>query len=491
MKLAELLAGAGLPAAGAGGEREVSGIAFDSRQVKPGTLFVAIRGQASDGHRFAGLAGQAGAVAVVGEESAGTGLPEIRVTDSRIALAKLARSWNAGAADGLKLFGITGTNGKTTSSFLLGSVLESSGTRAAVLGTTGYYFPSGRVDAPYTTPESLELWALIARAKREGCGAVVMEVSSHALALHRTFEIPFDAVAFTNLTRDHLDFHRDFDDYREAKLRLFAKRSGETWSRPRFAAINLDDPEGDGFARASEARPWTFSRSRPATVRAAREALGASESRFVLEGPGGSSEVRLPLAGGYNVSNALTAGALALGAGLDERSVAEGLGKAHGVPGRMERVFRGQPFEVWVDYAHTPDALERVLATAREIVTGRLIGVFGCGGDRDPGKRPQMGAVATKACDFAVVTSDNPRTEDPQRILEDIRPGLSADTSRWVMEVDRARAIRLAIASARPGDGVVIAGKGHEDYQILGTVKHHFDDREVAGEALAWLGFRS
>ncbi len=385
MKLAALLARSGLPAVEGAGGIEVAGIAYDSRQVRPGFLFVAVRGHTVDGHEFLRTAREAGAVAAVVQEEAPGGPPGVRVPDTRVALALLAQEWNGRPADGLKMYGITGTNGKTTSTFLLREALDAAGVKTAVLGTTGYYLPSGRIDAPYTTPEAPELWALVARARDEGCGAVVMEVSSHALALKRTFGMPFDGVAFTNLTRDHLDFHKDFEDYMEAKMKLFAKRDGETWPRGRLAAINLDDPAGPEFARRAEAGVWTFSRAGQATVRAEGEALRADGSSFQMVSPQGSVEVNFPIAGGYNVSNALTAATLALGTGVAMADVAAGLGRAQGVPGRLERVNRGQPFEVWVDYAHTPDALERVLKTAREIVSGRLLCVFGCGGDRDPG----------------------------------------------------------------------------------------------------------
>ena len=474
-------------------ERPVAGLEYDSRRVGPGALFVAVRGLHADGHRFVEMAGGRGAVAAVVEERVASALPQVVVPDSRRALALLADAWYGRPADGLAVYGVTGTNGKTTTTFLLHGVLRAAGRRAAVLGTTGYWFPAGRREAPHTTPEAPVLWALLAEARAEACDAVAMEVSSHALALRRTYGLPFDAVAFTNLTRDHLDFHRDFDDYRDAKMRLFEREPGEEWRKPRRAAVNLDDPAGPEFARRSQAETWGFSR-RPeagaAAVRAVGEELSGDGSRFELRGPAGAVPVRLALAGGYNVSNALAAATLALQTGVPLAAVRAGLESVRGVPGRMESVRRGQPFAVWVDYAHTPDALERALGAAREAVRGRLVCVFGCGGDRDPGKRPAMGEVATRLADFAVVTSDNPRTEDPEKILADIRPGLAADTSRWVLEVDRRAAIHLAVGAAGPADGVLIAGKGHEDYQIVGTVKRHFDDREVAAEALAARGFR-
>jgi UDP-N-acetylmuramoyl-L-alanyl-D-glutamate--2,6-diaminopimelate ligase len=329
---------------------------------------------------------------------------------------------------------------------------------------------------------------LLERARTQGSAAVAMEVSSHALALRRTWGLPFDAVAFTNLTRDHLDFHGSFDEYRTAKMRLFRRLEDEPWRKPRRAAVNLDDPAGETIARDSTAEVWTFSRGPHGTVRTRGERMSSTGSHFDLLSPAGRVSVELPLAGSYNISNALAAATLALQMGVSPEAVRAGLGATQGVPGRLEAVRRGQPFEVWVDYAHTPDALERVLRAARDIVRGRLICVFGCGGDRDPGKRPEMGRAATGIADFTVVTSDNPRTEDPGSILGDIRPGLAADTSRWTLEVDRRAAIHLALSSARAGDGVVIAGKGHEDYQIVGREKRHFDDREVAAEILAQLG---
>ncbi|MBI5837394.1 MAG: UDP-N-acetylmuramoyl-L-alanyl-D-glutamate--2,6-diaminopimelate ligase [Candidatus Eisenbacteria bacterium] len=492
--LGELLRAAGLSAPAGLAQAGVTGLTCDSRAVRPGMLFVAVRGFSVDGHRFVADAVRAGAVAAVVEAAAGdVAAPQVVAGDSRRALAQLAQAWHGQPADGLRAYGVTGTNGKTTTTFLLRSVLEAAGGRPAVLGTTGYHFPEGAQEAPHTTPEAPELWALLAEARRQRCDAVVMEVSSHALKLRRTYGLPFDAVAFTNLTRDHLDFHPDFGDYRESKMRLFEPWEAEPWRKPRAASLNLDDPEGARFAaRAKTAPTWTFSRlpAAAADVSALRETLGPDGSAFSLRWPGGEFAVELKLAGPYNVSNALTAASLALQTGVPAEAVRRGLESVRGVPGRLEAVRHGQPFAVWVDYAHTPDALERVLQAAREAVAGRLICVFGCGGDRDPGKRAPMGAVATRLADFTVVTSDNPRTEDPAKILEDIRPGLSADSLRWVMDVDRRRAIGRALSAARPRDGVVIAGKGHEDYQIVGTVKHPFDDRQVAREALTALGHR-
>lgn len=446
----------------------------------PGSAFVAIRGARFDGHAFVSQAIAFGATALIAEEEpiAHTDATWIRVGDTRRALPRLASTFFGNPANGLRMVGITGTNGKTSTAHLVQELIEASGTPCARLGTIGHEIGGELVEAPNTTPDALELNRLLRDALIAGDRAVAMEVSSHALCTHRVEEVLFDAAIWTNLTQDHLDFHKTMEAYRDAKLVLLRQLKPGA-----VIALNRDDPSFPDFARAAvalrHARLLSFGLSPAADVRATNVRSTREGSRFDLEYEGRRVPIHLRLLGDYNVSNALAAVAVGIGFGLDDDTLAAGVEALGAVPGRFEPVPSERPFSVVVDYAHTPDALERLLLAARSLNPRRLLVVFGCGGDRDATKRPIMGEIASRLADVAIVTSDNPRTEDPAAIIDQIVAGIDADASA-VSIVAREEAIARAISMARDGDIVVIAGKGHEDYQIVGTTKTHFDDREVA-----------
>jgi UDP-N-acetylmuramoyl-L-alanyl-D-glutamate--2,6-diaminopimelate ligase len=493
MRLAELSAAlpAGARIAGGGEEREIVDIAFDSRLAGPGTLFFCIRGSSADGHDFAPAVVAAGAVALVVERELDVAVPQLVVPDSRRAMGPIAARFFGEPSAELLMIGVTGTNGKTTTAFLLRAILEAAGTSCGLLGTVKRIVGGRDEEVERTTPEAIDLQRTFRRMLDAGDRACVMEVSSHALALGRADAIDFDAAAFTNLTQDHLDFHADMDDYYAAKRLLF--EPGEGGRAPGAAAVNVDDPYGRRLIadlRGAAPRLTTFSAAgHLADLTAHGVAFDAAGASFALHGSGAPRRVKLGLPGHFNVENALAAlaAALAVGVGLDDAVAA--LAVAEPVPGRMEPIDAGQRFDVLVDYAHTPDSLENVLAAARRLTRGRLICAFGCGGDRDAAKRPLMGRAGAELADLAIVTSDNPRSEDPEAIIEQILAGVPADRRGTVeVEVDRRAAIALAIARAAPDDLVVIAGKGHEQGQELaGGRKIPFDDREVAREELTAL----
>ncbi len=469
----------------------IGGIADDSRAVKPGSLFVAVRGERVDGHRFVAQAIGAGAAALVVEEpSAGpSSVPVVRVRNTRKALGVLAGRFYGEPAFRLTLVGVTGTNGKTTTTYLCKALLEAVGRRVGLIGTVAYQIGADTIPASHTTPGAVELQTVLGRMRDAKLDSVVMEVSSHALALDRVAGCEFDVAVFTNLTQDHLDFHRDMDDYFRAKLLLFTGLGeGSRKAHPKRAIVNADDPRGAAVAAATKVPVWTYGIHREADIRAEQVQLSLAGSRFTVKSPVGSFAVDSRLVGEHNVSNLLAAIGVGLHEGLTPDQIRAGIAAASSVPGRFERVDAGQDFAVLVDYAHTDDALIRVLTTAQSLKTGRVITVFGCGGDRDRTKRPKMGRAATRLSDVVFLTSDNPRTEDPLAILAEVEVGVKEvlDPSRVRYEkiADRAQAIEAAIREARSGDTVVIAGKGHEDYQIIGTTKHHFDDREVARDAI-------
>jgi len=463
----------------------VAGITEDSRRVQPGFVFVAAPGARSDGHAYAEQAVAHGAVAVLGDRAGVEslhGVPYLHSACPRAALGVAAHALAGDPSRSMTVIGITGTNGKSSSVTMVRQVLVSAGLPAAVLGTLGYVIGGVHETAPHTTPFGEDLAGLFARALAAGERHVVMEVSSHSLEQERVAGIDFDVAAFTNLTQDHLDYHVDMDSYRRAKLRLFERIEGPG----RFTVANVDDPSGPVFARASQAPCHTFGRE--GDCRAEEVRHGIDRTWFVAHTPWGTQEFNMALLGNHNVSNALCVIAICGGLGVSLERVAAGVAALERVPGRFERVDAGQDFQVVVDYAHTDDGLKNVLSAAREICRNRVIVVFGCGGDRDRTKRPKMGAVAARMADYVIVTSDNPRTEEPQRILEEIEPGVVAGGKvrgrDYVVEADRAAAIGMAVDMAAVGDLVLIAGKGHEDYQILGTRRIHFDDREVALAAL-------
>ncbi len=478
----------------------IAGVTIDSRRVAPGDLFVALRGANADGHDYLAEAAALGAVALLVDTApCAGGLPTaVVVPDTRRALAPIAVRFFGDPARELTLIGVTGTNGKTSTTFLVESILAAAGLAPGLIGTVEVRYKGEKRRALNTTPESLELQRLLRDMRTHGVAAAVMEVSSHGLALGRVAGVRFDAAALTNLTQDHLDFHGDMEAYAEAKAQLFrhhVKPGG-------VAVVNLDEPRAERFlaaARAGGARTLGVTR-RPGVaaevrVEAAHVSLSGVAARLAL--PSGPLEVRLPLVGDFNVENLAVAVGIAVGLGIAPERIAAGVAGCPQVPGRMERVGLGAPGApvVLVDYAHTPDAVEKLLRAVRPLTSGRVIAVFGCGGDRDRSKRPKMAEAVARFADLAVLTSDNPRTEDPAAILREVAVGLSglrrvekeelAGASRaWVECGDRREAIALAIAVARAGDSVVIAGKGHEDYQIIGRERLPFDDREEARRAL-------
>jgi UDP-N-acetylmuramoyl-L-alanyl-D-glutamate--2,6-diaminopimelate ligase len=470
---------------------EIASVTHDSRAVGPGDLFCCVVGATADGHDHAPAAVAAGAAALLVERP--LGLPvaaEVRVASVRAAMGPLADAAWGHPSTKLAVLGVTGTNGKTTTTWLLEAIARAAGIRPGVIGTIGARIDGEPIPGERTTPEATELQALLARMVTAGVGLAAIEVSSHALVMRRVDGTRFAAACFTNLSHDHLDFHAGLDDYFEAKATLFDP------ARTDAAAANLDDPHGAEIARRAEAAGLAvlgFGLDTPgAAVQA--EALDAAPdgNRFRLVTPYGAADVRSPLVGRFNASNALAAAATALAAGLDVEAVAAGLSAPVVVPGRMERIDAGQPFPVLVDYAHTPDGLEQVLRAARPLVGnhGRLIVVFGCGGDRDRAKRPEMGKVAAALADVIWLTSDNPRFEDPMAIIGDVMAGIPSSVVP-VVEPDRRLAVALAMsrASREEGDVVVVAGKGHEQGQTAGGVTVPFDDRVVVREVLAGLGW--
>ena len=455
----------------------VSGVAYRSDRVRQGDLFVCIPGFKVDGHDFAADALAHGAVALVATRRLPFSVPHVIVPDARIALATAAAAVHGHPSASLEVVGITGTNGKTTTTYLLDSVFRAAGRTTGLIGTVETRIGAERLASGHTTPESADLQALLARMHGAGVTSVAMEVSSHAIDLHRADGIHFAAAAFTNLTQDHLDYHKTMEEYWAAKRTLFTSLDVE------HRVVNIDDPRGADLASEVGAR-WTVGRSASATVRAAGERPGPASTVFTLQSPAGSAELQLPLAGAYNVSNALVAAGCALALGIPLDRIVDGLENAPQVPGRLERVDEGQDFTVLVDYAHTPDSLAKAIGAVRTVTPGRVITVFGCGGDRDPAKRALMGMAAGRGSDEVVVTSDNPRSEDPVGIILQIEDGLKPTGVSYEPIVDRRAAIAHALSLAAAGDAVLIAGKGHEDYQIFADRTIHFDDREVAREEL-------
>ena len=494
MQLAQILEA--VPVIRWDGDRTLSvrGLAYDSRQIEPGFLFAAVHGERLDGNDYVDQAFDRGAVAVLSSRPA-PARPRgvwVQVEDDRLALAMTARNYYGRPDERLTMVGITGTNGKTTVAFLVEAILREAGLRPALLGTVLYRFDRDETRAARTTPESLDLYRLIDRYATAGARSCAMEVSSHALALQRVAGITWRAAVFTNLSQDHLDFHRTMEEYFEAKLRLFR-------GLPESAAaiVNADDPRADAVRAATRARVVTFGGDPSADVRIAEvraTSRGTEVGLRVATTPGGGAataglllRVRSPLLGRPNASNLAAAAAVGTAIGIPFDAITRGLETVTGINGRFERVETGQPYDVLVDYAHTDDALRSLLRAVRELGPRRIVTVFGCGGDRDRSKRPLMGFAAAEHSDLVVVTSDNPRSEDPERIIADILPGVRralSDPDRCLVIPDRREAIRKALALAGAGDCVVIAGKGHETYQILGDRTVPFDDREVVREIL-------
>ena len=472
--------------------RPVHAITDDSRAVTEGSLFVAVKGERADGHGFVEQAIKAGAVAVIAQAPVASGsVPFVRVADSRKALGLLGSRFHGDPSARLKMIGVTGTNGKTTTTYLCKALLEEMGRRVGLIGTVGYQIGQETLPASHTTPGALELQALLAKMVEGGLTAAVMEVSSHALALDRTSGCEYDVAVFTNLTQDHLDFHRTMDEYFEAKLSLFTGLAGGKKAGKR-AIVNLDDPRGATIRAACPIPVWGYALKSQADLKAERVSLSLKGTTFTAATPAGSFTVESRLVGEHNVYNLLGAIGVALHEGATTDQIREATSHITNVPGRFERVSSGEDFTVVVDYAHTEDALLRLLTAAQALKTNRIITVFGCGGDRDRGKRPKMGRAAVEYSDVVILTSDNPRTEDPMAILHEVEIGVRDALARrnhvqYQLVPDRREAIGAAIREARRGDMVLIAGKGHEDYQIIGTKKFHFDDREVAREAIQQL----
>jgi UDP-N-acetylmuramoyl-L-alanyl-D-glutamate--2,6-diaminopimelate ligase len=468
---------------------EITGIQYSSRQVIPGNLFVAIPGYRVDGHAYIQDAIDRGAIALVVSKpvQVASNVTVVTAKDSRLALAQLSAAYYDHPSRHLRMIGVTGTNGKTTVTYLLEDILRRAGLKTGLLGTIGMRVGQREVAASHTTPESRDLQCALDEMRRERVTHVVMEVSSHSLALSRVAEVEYDTVVFTNLTQDHLDFHSDMEDYFQAKSRLFSELGLRESKQTKTAVINGDDAYGRRLPQLCRAgvRLLTYGLDAQNDLYVSNITSGVKGSSFTMHTPKGNVNVEIATPGVHSVYNALAATGAAIAEGISLEIIRAGLGSV-GVPGRMEPVDSGQSFGVFVDYAHSPDSLENVLRACRSFTQGRLIVVFGCGGDRDRGKRPLMGEIAARLADVAVLTSDNPRSEDPLAIIDDVMEGVSIGSAanKVLVEPDRRAAILQAITLARPGDVVLLAGKGHETYQIMPEGTTNFDDREEARMAL-------
>ena len=489
-------------------DTEVCEVTDDSRRIKKGSLFVAVKGAQYDGHAFADQAWRKGAVGVVMEKSdtqeghkakrqdpegnqqnGAISRPVVWVRNSRHALGLIASQFHGNPSRCLTMIGVTGTNGKTTVTHLIKALMEKAGRASGLLGTVGYFIGSQSYDAVHTTPGAVELQNLLGNMVEAGVDTAILEVSSHALSLERVSGCDFDVVVFTNLTQDHLDFHTDMDEYFHAKLRLFTNYVvGQHKSVPKRAIVNLDDERGAQVIQHTSIPVWTYGIHAESDIRASDIQLFMDGTRFKVRTPHGDLCIRSRLIGEHNVYNMLAAIGVGLQFGMALSAIEAALQSVKNVPGRFEQVDEGQDFSVVVDYAHTEDALLRLLAAANSVKDGRTITVFGCGGDRDRGKRPKMGQAAVQYSDMVFLTSDNPRTEDPSHILHDIEAGIldlpSEARCEYQIIPDRREAIERAIRTARSKDLVLIAGKGHEDYQLVGTSRLDFDDRQIAREAI-------
>ncbi|HIX90080.1 MAG TPA: UDP-N-acetylmuramoyl-L-alanyl-D-glutamate--2,6-diaminopimelate ligase [Candidatus Agathobaculum pullicola] len=471
MKLQELLRGVAVKSSTAADAQEIREVRYDSRAVQAGDLFVAIRGFATDGHQYISKALEQGAVAVVCEK-APAGVPAVVVDNARQALAEIAANRFGHPADSMVMLGVTGTNGKTTTTYLVKHMLEDAGYKVGLIGTNQNLIGDEVIETERTTPESYELHALFARMRDAGCTHVIMEVSSHSLVLDRVHGIRFAVGAFTNLTQDHLDFHKTMEEYRKAKAMLFAISDK--------GVINLDDDAAQAMLADAKCPCLTFSCEKDAADLTAKNIrLHADGVEFVATTKGEIARVKLPIPGHFSVENALAALGMVLQTGIPLSDAAHSLATASGVKGRVEVVPTDTDYTVLIDYAHTPDGVENVLRAVRGFAKGRVIALFGCGGDRDRTKRPKMGKIAAELADFCVVTSDNPRTEDPKAIIGDILEGMQGTKTPMQVIVDRPEAIHWALAHAKKDDVIVLMGKGHETYQEVNHVKHHMDEREI------------
>jgi UDP-N-acetylmuramoyl-L-alanyl-D-glutamate--2,6-diaminopimelate ligase len=499
MRLGEILKRVPLLDFGGDPDLEIKGLAYDSRQVKPGYLFVALKGCHQNGHNFIHDALKNGAVALVAEEFGGVQgeVTKASVKNSREALSKIAAQFYDHPHKGMRLIGITGTNGKTTTSYLLESILDEAGARTGVIGTINYRFSGEIRQATVTTPESLDLMRLLREMADGGATDVILEVSSHALHQQRTRDCPFRVAIFTNFSRDHLDYHHSMEQYFKAKSLLFTGLKKNKPGVKTSAIINTDDPRGQELGALTDAPVVTYGLGRQCQVRAESILSHKNGLKARLMTPLGDRVIRSSLIGEFNLYNILAASAAAISLDVSLDAVARGIERLRIVPGRLELVANKRGLAVVVDYAHTPDALLKIFKTLRPLVSGRLITVFGCGGDRDQGKRPEMGTVAGEHSDLVFITSDNPRTEDPAAIVQHIEKGIQKTglkkiepnaikrdvESGYLTELDRRKAIQGAVTIANQEDLILIAGKGHEDYQIVGGEIRHFDDREEAALA--------
>ena len=477
MKLQDLLKGVAVLESTAAPDTEINEVRYDSRAVRPGDLFVAIRGYATDGHQYIGKALEQGAAAIVCEE-APAGVPAVVVENARRALAEIAANRFGHPADSMVMLGVTGTNGKTTTTYLVKHMLEDAGRKVGLIGTNQNLIGDEVVETERTTPESYELHALFARMRDAGCTHVIMEVSSHSLVLDRVHGIHFAVGAFTNLTQDHLDFHKTMEEYRRAKALLFTISDK--------GVINLDDPAAGAMLADAKCPCLTFSCEKDAADLTAKNLkLHADGVEFVAATRGDLARVKLPIPGHFSAENALTALGIVLQLGMPLADAAKSLATATGVKGRVEVVPTDTDYTVLIDYAHSPDGVENVLRAVRGFAKGRVVALFGCGGDRDRTKRPKMGKIAADLADFCIVTSDNPRTEDPKAIIDDILEGMKGTKTPMQVIVDRPEAIHWALAHAKKDDIIVLMGKGHETYQEVNHVKHHMDEREIVRDFFA------
>ena len=478
MKLRDLIKDIEILECCADPETEIRGISYDSRKTQPGDLFVAIKGFNSDGHLFIPTAVEKGAAAVLCQDMPTVEIPYVRVADCRLGLALVSRCFYGDPASQMKVVGFTGTSGKTSSTHILKHLLETElGAKVGLIGTNGNMIGQEHIHSEFTTPESLELNALFRQMADAGCTHVVMEVSSHSLALDRVAGIHFDVAVFTNLSQDHLDLHGTMEEYAKAKRKIFSQCG--------VGCINRDDERAAFMADGATCPILTYSaRSNDADLTAKDIRLTASGVRFAAVSGGELALVKLPIPGMFSVYNALSVIAAGMSLGVSLSACATGVSSASGVKGRMESVPTDGDYAIIIDYSHKPDALEKALKTLRPVTKGRLTVLFGCGGDRDRGKRPIMGSIAAQNADLVIVTSDNPRTEDPMAIIEEILPGLKEGRAASRVIPDRRAAIAWAIDNAGPGDVILLAGKGHEDYQIIGHEKFPMDERVIIAEHL-------
>ncbi len=479
MRLQDLLQGIEIEETTADLTMEIRGVSYDSRHTVPGDLFVAMTGFATDGHTFVGKAEEAGAACVLCQRPVETALPFVRVKDSRRALAVLSANWFGHPAEQMQIIAVTGTNGKTTTTYLLKDILEQeAGATVGLIGTNQNMIGAQVIPTERTTPESFEVQRLFRQMADGGCTHVVMEVSSHALYLDRVYGVPFSVGIFTNLTQDHLDFHKTMEAYCDAKAILFRNCA--------VGVCNRDDPWMERLTAQATCRLFTYGEHPEADLRAENIELAADHIAFDAVTDSRRARVRVGIPGGFMVYNTLGVLGAALALGIPLEKSADALGRSAHVKGRVEVVpTPGKDYTVLIDYAHSPDALENVLTAVRGFAKGRVVAVFGCGGDRDRTKRPKMGAVAARLADFSVVTSDNPRTEDPAAIIAEILPGMAGAEDRYTVVENRVEAIGWAMDHARKDDVIVLCGKGHETYQEINHIKHHLDEREVVAAHLA------